>query len=318
MNKLHLILLLCLCASFMQAQQLSLFSQYRENLSIINPASVGTNYLSYGENLSFGASYRAQWEGFENAPTTATLRGEHLFETGGAFNLLSGGYLINDQTGPTGFTGLYGRIGGVISDDPYYGGIAVGLSFGMVQFRVNSSEIVLRQQNDVLSGDDQNQFFPDVGFGIFAYKQISGGFFDDDYVYGGISVPQVVGLDLTFSDENGEYSTKRIQHFYGVLGFYKFFNDDSFLEPSAWIKYTQNAPVNVDINIRYQIQRNFWIGVGGSTAQTFHAEAGVLMGENLGFDNTLRIGYGYDYTFSSFGPSTGGSHEINISYSLAQ
>jgi hypothetical protein len=42
------------------------------------------------------------------------------------------------------------------------------------------------------------------------------------------------------------------------------------------------------------------------------------MGENLGFDNTVRIGYGYDYTFSTFGPSTGGSHEINISYSLAQ
>ena len=30
----------------------------------------------------------------------------------------------------------YGRIGGLLSDDPYYGGFSVGLSFGMVQYRV--------------------------------------------------------------------------------------------------------------------------------------------------------------------------------------
>jgi len=301
----------------MQAQQLSLFTQYRENLSLINPGSVSSNYLAFGDNLSFGASYRAQWTGFENAPTTATLRGEYLYETGGSFSLLSGGYLVNDQTGPTGFTGLYGRIGGVISDDPYFGGIALGLTFGAVQYRVNASEIVLKEQNDILAGQDQNQIFPDVGFGIFAYKQLEGGAFDEDYVYGGISVPQVIGLDLAFTGDNGEFSTKRLQHFYGVLGFYKFFRDDSFLEPSVWVKYVSGAPVNADINLRYQIQRNFWIGVGGSTAQSFHAEAGVVVGENLGFENTLRIGYGFDYSFTGFGPSTGGTHEINVSYSLS-
>ncbi len=316
MNRLHLISFLCLCFTYTQAQQLSLFTQYRENLTIINPAAVSSNYLAYGDNLSFGASYRSQWEGFENAPTTATLRGDFLYETGSTFNLIAGGYLINDQTGPTGFTGLYGRAGGVISDDPYYGGIAVGLTFGMVQYRVNTSEIVLRDGGDAVAGDDQNQFFPDVGLGIFAYQQISGGIFDDDYIYGGISVPQVIGLDLTFQSENGEYFTQRVQHFYGVLGMYKFFRDGSFLEPSVWVKYAQNVPVNVDINLRYQIQNSFWIGLGGSTGQSFHAEVGFLMGENLGFDNNFRIGYGYDYSFSSFGPSVGGSHEINISYSL--
>ena len=47
--------------------------------------------------------------------------------------MVVGGYLINDQTGPTGFTGAYGRFAGIISDDPYFGGLSFGISLGVVQ-----------------------------------------------------------------------------------------------------------------------------------------------------------------------------------------
>jgi type IX secretion system PorP/SprF family membrane protein len=298
------------------SQQLSLFSQYRENQTIINPAAVGSSYLGYGQNMTFGASYRSQWQGFENAPTTANLRADFLYTQGSPVSIMGGGYVLNDQTGPIGLTGAYGRIGGLLSDDPYYGGVSVGLSFGMVQYRVNGSEIHLRQDGDILSGNDVNKLFPDVGLGVFGYKMLDGGAFDGDYVYGGLSVPQVIGLDLSFQDESGDIHTTRVQHFYGMLGYYKFLRNDGFLEPSLWVKSAPNVPVNIDFNLRYQMAQNFWIGAGGATSKAFHFEAGFLLGENLGFDNTLRIGYGYDYSFSSFGPYTGGSHEINISYSL--
>jgi type IX secretion system PorP/SprF family membrane protein len=298
------------------AQQLSLFTQYRENQTIINPAAIGSNFLAFQQNLGFGASYRAQWKGLENAPVTATLRGEYLNLNNSAVSLLTGGYLINDQTGPTGFTGAYGRIGGVLSEDPEYGGISAGISFGAVQYRVNTSEIRLRQEGDVLASDDQSKIYPDVGLGVFAYQQVDGGFFNNDYVYGGISVPQVIGLDLTYKNENGEFTTQRVQHFYGMLGLYKFFRDEGFLEPSVWFKFTPNAPMNIDLNLRYQMAQNFWIGIGGASSKTMHVEAGFVLGENLGFDNNLKVGYGFDYSFSTFGPYTGGSHEINISYSL--
>jgi type IX secretion system PorP/SprF family membrane protein len=303
-------------SSSLLAQQLSLFTQYRENQTIINPAAVGADFLAFGNNLAFGASYRAQWQGIDNAPTTSTLRGDLLFDNGGAVSLISGGYLINDQTGPTGFTGLYGRIGGLLADDPAYGGISVGLSFGAVQYRVDASEIRLRDDNDILGAENRNKIFPDVGVGVFAYTLLDGGIFNDDYIYGGISVPQVVGLDLTFQTENGEFLTQRVQHFYGMLGLYKFLRNDGFLEPSLWVKYAPNAPVNLDFNLRYQMAQNFWIGAGGATSNAMHLEAGVLLGENLGFGNTLKVGYGFDYSFNTFGPYTGGSHEINISYSL--
>jgi type IX secretion system PorP/SprF family membrane protein len=318
MNRLQLILpvLFIGVSHYLFSQQLSLFTQYREHLTILNPASVGAMYFSNEHNLMFGASYRAQWAGFENAPTTATIHADLFNPNGGTVSLIAGGYIMNDQTGPTGFTGIYGRVGALISGDPYYGGFSAGISLGAVQYRVNTSDLRLVQENDILANDDQRKLYPDVGFGLFGYKMLDGGAFNNDYIYGGISVPQVMGLDLTFKNESGDFYTRRTQHLYAMLGMYKFFRNDSYLEPSVWFKYTQNAPVNVDFNLRYQMPQNFWIGIGGASSKTLHIETGVVVGENLGFDNSLKIGYSYDYSFSSFGPFTGGSHEINISYSL--
>jgi len=297
------------------AQQLPLFTQYRENTSVLNPAAFSHDYLLYENNLSFGASYRRQWVGLDSGPSTQTIRGEYLFTEMGSFGLAVGGHLMNDQTGPTGFTGLYGRVAGIITNDPWDGGLSIGISAGAVQYRVNVTEIYLRDPGDILANDDQSQIFPDVGVGIYYYKLISDGFLEESHVYGGVSIPQVVGLNLEFEDEAGNFYTKRIQHYYATLGLYKYI-DEGFLEPSVWVKYTPNAPLNIDFNLRYQMSGNFWVGAGGSTSGTVHLEGGLLIGENMGFDSTVRIGYGFGYSFTSFGPAAGSSHEINVSYSL--
>lgn len=294
----------------LNAQQLSLFTQYRENATIINPAAVDADFLAFGQNLSFGASYRAQWVGLDHAPTTQTVRFSYLNKEASGVALMGGAHLMNDQTGPTGFTGLYGRIAGVLSEDPEYGGFVIGLSAGAVQYRVNASEIYLRDDGDIVGTQNQSQLFPDVGVGLFYYQATA----NDDYFYTGLSVPQVAGLDLTFKDDAGEFYTKRVRHFYGLLGFYKFLDNNSFIEPSVWIKYTPNVPVNLDLNIRYQTPGALWIGTGVSSAKNFHIETGVLLGNGL--DNAIRIGYGFDYSFSSFGPSAGSTHELNIAFSF--
>ncbi|MCH2084828.1 MAG: PorP/SprF family type IX secretion system membrane protein [Saprospiraceae bacterium] len=312
MTGLRLLPIFLLVAASIQAQQLSLFTQYRENATLINPAAMESDFLAFGQNLSFGANYRAQWVGLNNAPTTSTIRGSYLNKDMSGVAIMAGGHIINDQTGPTGFTGLYGRIGGVLSGDPEYSGFAVGLSVGYVQFRVDASEIRLREDNDILGDQNQNQWHPDVGLGLFYYTTIG----DQDYFYGGVSVPQILGLDLSFQDQNGEYFVQRVRHFYGLLGFYKFFGNDSFLEPSMWVKYAPNVPLNVDINLRYQLPGGLWIGAGGSSASTMHGEVGFLIGRDAGLDNLVKIGYGYDYSFSSFGPTVGSTHEINVSISL--
>lgn len=305
--------LLFLTAFSLQAQQLSLFTQYRDNLTILNPAAVESDFLAFGQNVTFGASYRAQWAGLENAPRTLAARGSYLYADGSGVTLMAGGYLMNDQTGPTGFTGFYGRIAGIVTQDPEVGGFSIGLGAGAVNYRINASEIRLREPGDVVGTADQSKLFPDLSLGMFFYHLVGR---NDDYFYAGLSVPQLFGLDLAFQDENGEYGVKRVQHFYGMLGFYKFFNNDSFLEPSLWVKYAQGAPVNADFNLRYYLPVNFWVGAGASTSGTAHLETGIVLGDTAGFDQTIRIGYGFGYSFSSFGPTAGTSHEINLAFSM--
>jgi len=317
MTRIYQILLVLLLAQvYTTAQQLPLFTQYRQNMGLINPAAHSSDFLTYDQTANFGASFRKQWIGIKNAPTTQFIQGSYLYDSGG-MGFLSGGYLINDQTGPTGFTGLYGRFAVVLTDDVYDRGLSLGLNAGIVQYRVDITEIDFLDGGDILAADDQMQLFPDVGFGIYAYQYIrSNGILDDSKVYAGVSVPQLIGLDLEFKSDNDQFFTRRVQHFYGILGLIKNLDDDKFIEPTVWIKYTMNAPVNVDFNIRYKMAQNFWVGAGASTAKAAHVEAGLLIGEYPGSDNTFTIGYGFDYFFTSFGPEAGSSHEFNISYSF--
>ncbi len=314
MNRLRLFVLASLLAvTGVKAQQLSLFTQYREQAEVLNPAALSTAYLAYEQNVAFQASYRKQWVDLKSGPVTQMISGSYLYD-GSGVSLMAGGHLINDVTGPTAFTGLYGRLGGVISGDPYFGGVALAISGGAVQYRLKGSEIRLREAGDVLENKSYSQLYPDVGVGLYAYQRITAGR-EDIVIYGGVSVPQIIGLDLSFKSENGTFDIKRTQHYYAMFGLYKFFSNDGFIEPSVWFKYTPGAPVNIDLNLKLQIAPNFYVGAGGSTAKAIHLETGFVLG-GLGYDNTFRVGYGFDYSFTSFGPYTGATHEINLSYSF--
>lgn len=297
----------------LQAQQLPIFTQYRESQGIINPAAVSNSYLLYEHTTLFGASYRKQWQGLKGTPTTQYLRGEHLWDEGN-IGLLAGGYLMNDKAGRIGFTGINGRIAIVISPDVEDSGISIGLHAAYVQYRVNLIGVNPRDEGDLAALESQNRFYPDVGAGIFAYTRLYGNWTDNDIVYTGLSIPQVLGLNLTLRDKNNnEFETQRIQHYYATVGYIKKLNDEySFIELSTWFKYVVHAPINFDINIRYQIQKFFWIGGGWNSGSTLHLETGVILGEN----NNVRVGYSFDVPISNLKPHFSNSHEINATFSF--
>ena len=300
----------------LEAQQLPMFTQYQDNLTLINPAAVNSDYLAFEQNVSFSGKYRSQWTGIEGNPTTSIFSGDYTSTQGSGFNVTAGGSLFSDRTGPIGVAGVYGRVGGLISGDPYYGGISVGLMAGFVQYSVNASQITLEDPNDFLGTSDYAQWAPDVGAGVFAYKRLDyRGLFDDSYVFAGVSIPQVLGFDLSYKGVDGNFNFTRVRHIYGTFGFYKFLREESFIQPTVWVRYAENVPLSVDFNLRYQLPENFWIGAGVSKAGSFSIEAGIVIGEP-GFDNIMRIGYGYGASFATFGPDAGNVHELNVVYSF--
>lgn len=232
-----------------------------------------------------------------------------------------GGTLYKDETGPTGLTGGYLRYAyqAYFNPDNF---LSIGLAAGVMQYRFRGSQGVLRDPGDILGMSDNNTMVADVNIGLFFQSS----FYNGDAFYTGLSIPQLLSTQIT-TPELESFNTFRQQHFYAVLGYYKYLgrrSNNVFLEPSAWVRYVPNAPMEMDFNLRFQMSALFWIGSGYSVSMgenfhgnNFHLEAGFILGELMGFDNkNFKIGYGFDRSVTVYGPKFGSSHELNLSYSF--
>ena len=299
------------CASA-NAQQLPLFTQYREYTGVLNPAAISSDYFLDDYKMNFGLSVRSQWRGVAKNPKTQLLRGEWFNKRDYATaHLVVGGWLMNDQTGATGTTSAAGRIGVLVSDYPEQAGVSAGISLGMGQFRFDASSVALKNPNDPLGEQDFRQFYPDVALGIYGYGALSD---RNNYLYGGVSLPQAFAPDLLLRTSAKTYSLNRVRHYYAQLGFCQFLEDRSFWEASAWLRYVPTAPLSIDINVRYRLKNILWLGAGYSTARNLHVEMGFVFETDGG--PAFKIGYGYDSSFNNNLPYFGASHEVNISVLL--
>lgn len=306
-----------LFTSILGAQQIPLFTQYRDMQGLINPAAIPYGFFTDKHAGTIGLSFRRQWLDMPGPPTTQLLRGEYFFKDYSGVTILTGGHLISDQTGPTGFTGLYGRIAGVITPDAEQGGLSFGLAAGGVQYRLKASELKLRDKDDIRANEDRTKLYPDISLGAFYYQRLEN-LAEDDYFYAGVSVPQLFALDLSAPTvaTGSDILIRRIPHYYATMGWYHFITETSFIEPSVWVRYVKGVPLSVDLNCRYQAGGHFWVGAGGSIQGMIHAEAGFILGKNMGFEQNLRFGYGFDYSTRTYGPFVGTTHEVNLSFSF--
>lgn len=295
------------------AQQLPLYSQFRNAEGLINPASVNSDFFLSEYNVNFAASYRAQWINQEETPRTLFLSGEYISTFGGNFELLSGIQFLQDQTGPFSLNGVYGRIGSLLTEDPYWGAFGIGLSFGLINYRVSANRIVWKDIDDPQIPLNNLQFNrPDIGMGLYYYKRLGGRFLYQDNIYAGISVPQLLGSTYTIEDGSNEVPITRPNHFYATAGWYHFLNEQAFLELSTWMRYVEGAPFNVTLNARFQLGRTVWFGGGVNINGLISLETGINVPGLLGKDTNFRLGYAFDYNTSAFDLPLGTSHELTF------
>ncbi len=297
------------------AQQLPLFTIYRDQWNVLNPAYLSNNYLVNEKNMSVGASYRRQWAGIEDGPQTQVLNWEYVHEE---HPITTGAFVVNDRAGVFGQTGLYGQFAYRMElGRRTKQSLSIGLHAGMVQYRAKLRDIEWRETGDEVSENDV-EFQPDFGFGFFFHKA--------DKFYIGASVPQLFGLMTEFKTPEGKFPILHSPHFYAVGGGYfpvSWFNsDNSFLEPSLWVRSAPHVPLSLDANIRYQMGERFWAGIGAGVymgkpfSSALHVELGtILAGELLNLpDSQLKIGFGFDWPLGLYRPTFGGSGEVHIIY----
>jgi type IX secretion system PorP/SprF family membrane protein len=292
----------------LMAQQLPLFTQYREMQGIINPAAISRDFIRFKHKFLIGTSYRRQWIDAPQAPATLMAHVEWLKPMGNT-HLISGLYVVDDKVGKESTTGFNSRLGVLISDNPQDYGFAMSLNSGVVHYRVRLSETSSRDI-DPLIGADIQKWHPDIGAGVFGYMKLG----NENLLYGGFSMPQIFGLKAV--QINGNQDITRYRHYYLMGGFIlPLNNESSSLEISSWTKFVPNTPPNVDINVRYNHSDLLQIGFGFNTNKSVSLEASYTLGSNDSYEimGLWRIGYSHNINFSSITPYTGSSHEIHLS-----
>lgn len=312
MHKLNLTLILVsTCFYLIQAQQLPSFSQYREHISVINPAAIHTDYLIFKYPTSLGASYQKQWVDVPKSPSTQLVRADYY--TAGSNGISFGGHILNDVAGPTNYLGLHGRISGRIgwmdSEKSKLTSVSVGINLGAIQYRIDGTEISFLESGDFLENGSESLWMPDVGFGIFAYRKWKK---NRNLLYAGFSAPQTFNVKKKFQNQNSQLAIERNPHYYGIIGYLHALNAFSFVESTIWARHVRGI-WHLDTNIKLQIDHLLWFGVGLDNHESFLFELGTIVnGRKQNSKNIMKISYAIRFNASIAAIQLGTSHEVNL------
>jgi type IX secretion system PorP/SprF family membrane protein len=320
MKYLNLTILGILLSVSIKAQQLPVINLFADNMSILNAAAVSSEYMKNQYSMQAGLIYRTQWVGLEGAPKTQTLMINKLFRSRSSFDLSLGGYIVNDQVGPVGTTGVHGRVSSVLGTGKLEDGIfSVGLNLGINQYRIDFSQINFAESEFI---DQRNTSFiyPDVGVGVFYARELEFGIFDGDIFYASASVPQMFALRLKYQDDvtQKSYSISRTRHYYANMGLIKYYDSDRYFEIGTWVKYLKGSVFHIDLIGKFKMNESFWIGAGISSNKSFSVESGTYLYDILGNDTGLKISYSFINYFQENSVYLNVSHEVSIQYLLHQ
>jgi type IX secretion system PorP/SprF family membrane protein len=283
----------------LSAQQLSLYSQYLQNGFVLNPAMTG-----WDDRMAVHATYRHQWTNMPGAPMTGTAA---FTDYEPYYQMGFGGYLLFDDAGPITSIGVNGLYSYHINLSSWTKSrhLSIGVSLSLSQYRLRGDQLILHDQVDPLVFDNTgSRLAPDAGLGVFYYT---------NKFYAGISVPQVLGLNLRLNGNDGRSNLRRIPHLYGVVGTKAYVSTrGDYFEPTLWLKYTPTSPPHALLNVRYNWDDSFMIGAGYQTDNSVILEAG------FNYRDKFQIGYAFSRQFSTLSGQLGSSHELMLSYTLRQ
>ncbi|MDO4461968.1 MAG: type IX secretion system membrane protein PorP/SprF [Bacteroidia bacterium] len=273
------------------AQQDALMSQYMHNQYAINPAFAGSRV-----GLTAFASYRKQWVGVENSPTSI------LFSTHTPLknNSLAVGLMaVNQKILETSTTSVQAAIA-YRMDIGYKGNVlafALQPGFSMIKTDWSALDTYDWDKVDDVFAENETKTSPTIGVGIALYG---------DQFFVGASVQSLIVSDAF--DKDAEFAPGDATYY--VTGGYEWeMGEDFTLQPSVMFQKTKST-TDVDITLTPGWQQMLYLELGYRTS-------GVMLG-GLSIRPKqvpqLKVAYTYERTTGDFSGYNSGSHEISISF----
>lgn len=282
---------LLLFSTVVFAQQESLFTTYRYQMNVVNPAYAGVD----GETM-FSATIRQQWTGIKDAPQTQALS----FGTVVGSNLGLGVSMVNDKT----FIEKQTQVGIDFSYKLQVGALTdlyLGLKAGGNFYNVNTSglETYVPQSDPALT--NINQFNPNVGVGALL---------KNDKYYISLSVPRILNTERAKNKDGYTAVATDRPHVYLSSG-YDFDLEAStllVLKPSFMMRYVNGAPLSVDLNLMLQIEEFLEIGASYRINNAYAGIAGITI------SRLLTVGYAYETNTNETMASAKNSNEFFLRF----
>lgn len=286
---LVLTLFFVLINSISFAQQDAQYTQYMYNTISVNPGYAGSRDV-----LSLTGLYRSQWVGLEGTPKTMTFSGHSPLRNeklGLGVSIVRDEIWIQDET--------------YIDVDFSYtintsesAQLAFGLKAGAHLLNVNFSEIDELDNSQDLPSNVENDFSPNVGFGIYYHT---------DRFYLGYSAPTL--LQSEYFDGTAYLAKDRVNH-YLIAGYVFDLNSSLKFKPAFLFKAVKGAPLQADLSGNFLLNEKLSLGL----AYRWDAALSGLVGFQI--SEGLMIGYAYDWETTELNNYNDGSHEIFLRFEL--
>ncbi|KAA2241987.1 type IX secretion system membrane protein PorP/SprF [Chitinophaga agrisoli] len=266
------------------AQQDPIYTQYQQNMMVVNPA-----YSSVDEAAALTLVGRNQWVGVDGAPKTINFSFYTPFKS---TNTSLGFSAMNEKITVQSRTSLNFHI----SQRIYFNEtlrLALGLKLGMSQFRENNTDLTT---TDPVFADNASYFKTDVGFGFMLFN---------DRFYVGLSSPTFQSFDVGNKVNKLVYKT----HYYLQGGYLFDAGEETKIKPSVQLRRVDGASLGFDINMSMLIKEMVWVGLSYRSEKTVAGMVQVQLNPNL------QLGYSYDTPLSSnLKGAQASSHELLVSY----
>lgn len=282
------------------SQQDAGFSQYFFNQVFVNPAYAGSK-----DALVTTLVHRSQWVNMPGAPTTQSFTMHMPIAHTRAGVALQ---IYNDKTGPLSNTAIQGTYSYYIPMGSYR--LAAGLSGALHNMRVNWDDIAIDDNTDQSFLGNSYSWVPDASAGFYLYK---------DRFYAGLSATHFLQSKLGLANADVNNPAKFYRTYYFTSGIVMKVNDKIDFRPSTLVKAIQGSPITIDLNASFIFNQKFFIGAGFRTGKRINIDG--LDNQVIGiveyrFNNSLRVGYSYDWYLNRTGKYNSGTHEIMLGFNI--
>lgn len=274
------------------SQQQGLLSQFRQQMSVFNPAAVSLDSTS-----SLSLLHRRQWTNTPMSPVSMsfTYGFSSGKNTGLGVSITTDKVFIENST----FVSLdYSYRLKLNEISTLYLGLKAGGNF----YSINTSNLeTFNPSFTDPSLNSMSRFIPNIGIGAY-YKRKS--------LFISIGIPRLISSEKVRASD-GSISTVRDQpHLYTSIGYDFSINlfEDIRLRPSILSRYVVGAPMSIDFNTMVRFKDSFELGA------TYRPEgnyAGIIQ---FDISKTLKFGWTYEVNTLPELSAVGSSLEFSLLY----